>query len=489
MSDPRCTGRWLAPVAVALASVGAIAIGPRAAAVLVLTALVVPVGALAPLSVLVAALVVSCQLTGGRFEFGPYRFLPEHVVLLMFLGAVLLRVPRLLLRPAAAYEMLFLAWILWNGTVSVFYSPEPAESLAIVAWMGLAWLMLWCVRSYFLAEPEHRGRILDIGAQAAALLGAAAFAMWASALAFGTGFGVQPDYVTGSIASKGFAFEANFLGSQEMFWLYLVIRRKLLGERHLSPWQIAGMVLGLVCSMTRAVWLAVGVVLVGALAARRLTTMVLPDGPGRPHRRSLGQVAAGGLCLSGLVVMLGTPAAQKFRATLDFDSVTGQSRVVAWKTAWQDLEQSGSFHTGLGANSFAQRHPSPTIRGEPDYLGNLPLSILYDGGLIGVLLFSGAILCLIARGGNARGWLLNIIFVLALMIVGAATNPIWMGFVWVTIAAIASDPPRRALLMPARGSQTPADPAPTFPRVQGGRSGDHALAPRSSMSAPSTGSS
>jgi hypothetical protein len=131
--------------------------------------------------------------------------------------------------------------------------------------------------------------------------------------------------------------------------------------------------------------------------------------------------------------------AQKFRAGLDFQSSTGQARVADWKAAWSDITSSGEYLTGLGTNSFGQRHASPTIKNQPGYLGNLPLTVLYDSGLVGVVLFCGAMTGVVLRGRNPRSRLLNVIFVVSLMIVGAATSPVWFGFVWVTVAIIDTD--------------------------------------------------
>ena len=391
-----------------------------------------------PLRALAVLLVVSTQLTRGRFPLGGVHLLPEHVVLVALALGLLARKTAALFRRATAYEMLLLAWIAWNLAVTLFYSLDVAKSLAIVAWMLLAWAILWCIRGYFLCDPAGRQRVLKIGSQVAALAGAISFALWAVALLGGTRFGVQPEFNTGTLAAKGFTLEANFLGSQALCWLFLILRGHVLHRSPASPWQVAGLVLGIVASMTRAVWIATIVVAIGTFVVARLTREG-SLGQLRPGRTPLRHTIAAGLLMSVLLIALGGPAVQKFQASLDFGSPTARARVANWETARDDLASSQAYLTGFGTNSFGQRHLSATLRGQPDYLGNLPLTVLYDSGIVGVLLFGAAMtgIVLQARSGAAR--VLNLLFVLAFMIVGAATSPVWFGFLWVTVAALDTD--------------------------------------------------
>lgn len=408
---------------------------------------------LVPLPALAVVVVISTQLTAGRFPLGGYHFLPEHVALLAFGGALLVRSPGTLLRRAAPYEALLLGWIAWNLVVSLLYSPERGRSLAVVGWMALAWLVLWCLRGYFLAEPEARDRVLHIGAWVAALIGAVSFGLWAVALVGGPRIGVQPEFVTGTLAGKGPALEANFLGIQELCWLFLALRGRVLHGQRLSPWQVSGMLLGIVASMTRAVWIAGLFMVCGAfIVSRRRDRADVPKPTGR--RPATSRALAAGAAMTVLLVTLGGPAADKFKASLDFGSETAESRVANWKLGWGDITDSGAFLTGLGTNSFGQRHLSRTLPGEPDYLGNLPLTVLYDAGVVGVVLFAAAMASIALRARAFQGRLLNALFVLTLLIVGTATSPVWFGFIWLTVAALDSDPVE---------SKGPLDPAGVAP--------------------------
>jgi len=412
--------------------------------------------------VLVLALVVSCQLTGGRFPLLGYHFLPEHVVLLLLGPALLLRSTGWLLRRMAAYEALLLAWVGWNAVVSLVYAVDTGASMAIVAWMFLAWLILWCLRSCFLADAEARDRAVRLGASIAASLGVFAFVLWVLAQLTDIRVAVQPDYVTGSVAAKGLASEANFLGSQLMFWLFLVVRARVLKRSAIPVWQVCGLVLGIAASLTRAVWLAAALMIVGAAVASAFSARRSATGPPSGARRpSALRGALAGLGIVALLLSIGSPAAQKLRVSLDFGSVTGRARVDTWKTAWNDIREEGSLVTGLGTNSFGQRHASPTLAGEPDYLGNLPLATLYDSGMIGAALLTAAFVALVLRSSTVPGRIFNLLFVALLMVVGAATSPVWFGFVWAVVAIFDSEPqaPRSPEVDPAVEPTGSADPS------------------------------
>lgn len=398
-------------------------------------ALVVVLAATLRVTTLVVLLVVSTELTRARFPFGGFHFLPEHVVLVALLLALVVRATATVLRRPAVYEMLLLAWIAWNLAITVLYSVDVGKSLAIVAWMALAWLILWCVRSHFLADPEGRERVLDLGLRLAAILGAVSFGLWAVALLGGTRFGVQPEFNTGTLAAKGLTLEANFLGSQELCWLFLMLRRRVVDHRPMAPWEVAGLLLGIVSSMTRAVWMATILVALGtAIVARR------GDVNAPTVRSPVRQTIAAGMVMSLLLIALGSPPVQKLRASLDFSSATARGRVANWELARDDLASSDAYLTGFGTNAFGQHHRSATLKGQPDYLGNLPLTVLYDSGIIGVLLFGAAMTGIVLAGRDRRSRWLNLLFVFALMIVGAATSPVWFGFLWVTVAAFDTAP-------------------------------------------------
>lgn len=385
------------------------------------------------LEVLMVALVVACQVTTLRFGIGGRSLFLEHLAVLAVLGALSVRLPGIVIRRPHRHEALLLAWILWNGAVSLVFAPSPADSMAIVVWMGLAWLILWCCSGYFHLDPESARRIMRIGAGVAAALGALSFLLWILALSGISTLGVQPEFVTGTLAAKGVALEANLLGSQSLCWLFWLVRERVVDDVPLPSWRVLGVTLGIVASMTRAVWLAV-IVIGGAAAAVRFISARTQAR--RPMRFRALVTTIAGLAALVLVTVLGAPPAQKLGAVLDFRSSTGEARVRNWNVAWGEVTDSGAYLLGSGTNSYTQRHLSRTVRGQPDYLGNLGLTILYDSGLFGVTLFLTALTSVVFRPTRAGPRIMNGGFVVALLVVGAATNPIWFGFPWIVIAAL-----------------------------------------------------
>jgi hypothetical protein len=288
--------------------------------------------------------------------------------------------------------------------------------------------------------PEGFRRVVIAGAWLASVLGLISFGLWLAALLGIAQIQVQPEFVTGAVGAKGPALEANLFGSGELMWFFWLLRERTLHQRRVPTWQIAGLVLGIGASMTRAVWLATVLVLVGSMFLRRPgVTDAVVDGEGRS--RAKGQLRlAFGVVVLGLVLAFATPAGQKFSESLNFRTSTGASRASSWQLALKDISREDAHITGLGTHSYGARHESPTLRGEPDYLSNFPLTLLYDSGLIGLALFGGAMFAFVLRSRRAATRLMNVVFVLAVLVAGAATSPIWFGFVWVMVAVIDADP-------------------------------------------------
>ena len=101
--------------------------------------------------------------------------------------------------------------------------------------------------------------------------------------------------------------------------------------------------------------------------------------------------------LVGLVIFAVTapnvfgPLAAKVGETTDLQKGTGVERLNKVPLAFADLEH--SWEVGLGLNSFPQRHvePSQAQFGVGSYLPILPLQLLYDTGLVGIIIISLAL--------------------------------------------------------------------------------------------------
>lgn len=420
---------------------------------------VAPVAALAiaslSLETLMKVLIAGCQVSLVSVGVAGLNFRPEHFVLVALVVALVVRAPHLIIRRLALFEWLFLGWVVWNA-VSVIDAPDVQESAAIAGWIALAWLILYATRGVFASDGELFERCITFGIQFAAFIGAAAFLTWVLALAGVGRWLVQGAFRSDVVAAKGLSFEANLFASQELFWLLWVIRRKILDDRRTPPWQTLALVLGIIAALTRATWVAAIVCMIGALGAKRAAW----PGGSRPAASRRLQRITWALAILLVALGLGTPAGERFTQTLDFKTGTGAARLVTMSEAWRDLERSGAYLTGLGTHSFGARHMSHTLRKHRDYLGSLPMTVLYDTGFVGLLLFLGGMIGVSFRARDAPTRILNLTFVVALLIVGTATNPIWFGFVWLSVAGIDADSRKRSLAMVAGLVRVPLEKSP-----------------------------
>jgi O-antigen ligase len=372
---------------------------------------------------LVLILIVTTFVTRFRIVVGGFHFMPEHVVLLIALTSLAMsmrldRVWAVLRSPTVLLLGLFIAW---GGAVSFLRAPERTSSLAIVGWLALDWLILVLV----MAAIEDSSKIERVGAAAAVGAAAVAIVLWALSSAGLIAFGTQHEPFTGAQAAYGLSFEANILASTMAIWLFLI----LTGTRSTRFRVLALGLLGtaLVLSLTRAaiigllLGLVVWAVLEGKVARQRVF-------------RSLAAAAVAIAVLSVLAPSVTAPFTKKIAAATDFGSGTGQLRVQSWSTALGDIHSSGDALLGLGMNTFGQRHLDPTVpeldRGY--YLGNLPLEIFYDTGLVGVLLVLAALATMRPLRREHPGRAIGLIVIY--LICSITTSAFWFGSTWLLIA-------------------------------------------------------
>jgi hypothetical protein len=121
----------------------------------------------------------------------------------------------------------------------------------------------------------------------------------------------------------------------------------------------------------------------------------------------------------------------------DLGSGTGAYRAGIWNLALDELSTPGTALFGFGTNSFPQHHREEGGSGEDLYLSNLPLAVVYDGGLVGGGLFVVAIASLLRRA-PVRARRSGQAAVLALLVASIATNPIWFAFAWWPFAVLSA---------------------------------------------------
>lgn len=382
---------------------------------------------------IVVLLVATC-INGIRIPLGGFNLLPEHFVICGVLLVLLLRMPAAILRPPAAFELLLLMWIAWNGLVSVVLAPEPHRSLPIVAWLLLSWMILWAVRGYLLqAEKEDadavRRALLVIGATA----GFIAFALWILGLAGWLSPAVQPEPYTQTVAARGFSYEANILGSQELFIVIAGLAFVRSRAQRVPSIVWVGLSVGILSTMTRAVWVA-AIVVVGFEFLRRRHREPMEGGKSVTTTSAWLLVACLAL-LPFVFISADNPIFSRFKGSLDLSSGTAQLRIDGVKEALGDMK-GAALVTGLGTNSFGQRHRNVLFVDKRGYLSVLPLVVLYDTGFVGGILIAGACAALFLKHSAPAGRRYARTFLLVLLITGSATNPIWFGITWVLIAIV-----------------------------------------------------
>lgn len=383
----------------------------------------------------VVVLLVATCVNGVRLPIAGFNLLPEHFFICGVLVVLLLRMPEAVLRPPAAFELLLLMWIAWNGVTSVFLAPEPQRSLPIVAWLLLSWAILWAVRGYFLhaksEDAEYVWRALLVTGAAAGVL---AFALWILAFGGVPVPGVQPEPYTRTVAAKGLSFEANILGSQELFIVVAALALLKARKKAVPTLVRIGLGLGILSTMTRSVWVA-AIVVVGLEWLENRRAVPTRGGGSETVAKPALLLVLAAAAMPLAFVSASNPIFTRFGGSFDLASDTAQLRLGGVKDAFGDMGGSALI-TGLGTNSFGQRHRNTLFADGRGYLSVLPIAVLYDTGIIGgaLLLGAGVVLVLGQRGPVDRRYART--FLLVLLITGSATNPMWFGISWVLLAIV-----------------------------------------------------
>lgn len=332
---------------------------------------------------------------------------------------------------------LIAAWLALSFLISTATSPMPIQSYSIIVWVGAN---LGSAAFIALYGPAAR-TIIKFSLWVSLIAGIVGIALWVSSL-LGTQptWGLQADDTYGGYAAYVTAFEANIFAGLIVMWS--IIGLTTYADGAVPRWLRVALVVvapfTAIAAHTRAALLAciVGALLLGIASAR-----------GTAARRA-GALMVGTLLTiamaSGLFAFDGL---SKFsNATSLFSEGTGAYRVDTWSTALQDLDNPGKWTLGLGTNSFPQRHVDPThVSTEaPWYLGNLFLQILYDGGLVALVMFSAVAIALIRGSRSAQSAILLLVY----CILSFATSVLWLAQTWVwfglAIALLPKGPPASA---------------------------------------------
>ncbi|OLT34766.1 hypothetical protein BJF84_17195 [Rhodococcus sp. CUA-806] len=184
--------------------------------------------------------------------------------------------------------------------------------------------------------------------------------------------------------------------------------------------------IALLLTVTRAAWVAMGILFIGILLYKAMRFPVTL------------------LFATATALFLATNSLTASRVTADeetwqwrvlhvFDLVTGTGgyRVEIWRLAWSDIsERDLSSLVGSGLNSFSAFHPVDPTRVDSAYLSNLWIGLVYDSGYIGLIFF---LILIVGLFYSIENKLLSLPLFASLAVCASFTNIVWFAFPWLFI--------------------------------------------------------
>ena len=379
-------------------------------------------------------------------EFLGWHARPEHfavVIIAMAVGVWLLRSKRAWQLDTLDY--LVLTYIVINYISSLFGSSAPSTTLRWALQNNLAVLPYFLIR--FLAQDlrtiGNAFRILIGVGMAESVYG---ILCYLSHHLFGTTGGMEVGaYLVDVAAPYGSMFEPNLFGAYTASSAVICLSLYLQEGRHrfgsLAGFLIAS--LATILSFSRAALFALVVVIcVVFWRTRRLQQA-------KPVRFAVFVLALG---LTFFVATTGVGGVlQKRLSDLYYEGLTEGTAISRFIVIWEALQQVPQ-HPLLGSGtasfnlSFDWSQYIPEWASEKTWIGNAPLRVLHDTGLIGLAVFVGFFICLWSRVRRSlRGSHRNLGILLALSL-GAlpyvisfqSTDGTILAFTWVHLGLLAS---------------------------------------------------
>lgn len=377
---------------------------------------------------LAIGLVLAMFVTRPVAEIGPTSVRPEIVVgaaaLISILGDIVQRrkIPRFQFN---LFLVVYL-WIAYLAVVSILHSVDVGKSISTLAWMAV------CATAAFWisVNPDFIGLIVRSAVWVNFAVALAAILLYGLSNISGYSIGAQFDPAYGGYAVYVLSIEANILGGLVCIWSVICIADPL--RQFSSRLRIAMLFIApvaILATHTR-----------GALLAFVLALAIL----GFTRGRIIASAAfVGVVCWIGFSLATRyDPGLAKFATGLDFSGGTEIVRYTSWKVAWSDISSSTeNFVFGSGFNSFGQRHLDPTVPDmtRPSYLGNLPLQLLYDGGIITLLVVSMVVFAVWRRAGRAIGFGVATAILVAYTTISIGTSVLWLLETWMLVGLAAAN--------------------------------------------------
>lgn len=314
-----------------------------------------------------------------------------------------------------------LTWIAFAAVTSLTVPPYPQRSMTV-----LVWCLLNIVTAVWIARtPGSWYWILRWGSAAALSCSLLAIVFWLGASAQIFNFGVQVDPTYGGYAAYVFSLEANILAGLLCLWALVAVVNPMDAVPQWIRLILAfSAPMAILTTHTRAALVAY----VGGLIA----CLIFKAAARKVAVASLGIGGLGALFLLGAG---GDAGFSKFMGVFDINEGTGGLRNRVSNVAIAEWWSSPERMTGLGWNSFGQRHideTQPTLL-LPGYIGNLPVQILYDSGIVGGIFVVLAVLAAAVTACRVRRFDGLAIFLLPYLLFSIATMVLWLLETWIFV--------------------------------------------------------
>lgn len=382
-----------------------------------------------PVAWFVFIFAVGCS--GINLTLAGLTILPEHVALLFVVAHITRQSGGSSNRRVVPVFLLAVTWLTIATSVSAL-SEYPLPELKLTAWL-MASFAAGVVAFKAVSLRPSLARTTSVALVLYCLI---AIAGWALTQGSGkSSIFTEIDYASDFPRAQGLMLEPNLLASFVTLGLVTCLCLRETIPSKLIQLQVLLTVTVVAISVTR-----VGFIVVGFAVAAYL----FMEG-----RRRLGLVLTVAAAVVSIYVFAGNFAdgspysfssalssrgAQGFFSTT---SGTGAFRLRAADIAVAEVLH-GDWLVGYGTNSFTQSHFSNITSDGHLYLGVFWISLLYDTGVVGALLFGLLIIAIIRAGGRRAAAV-----VLAFSAFALATNPLWYAYSWVAVGMILSVGPAR----------------------------------------------
>lgn len=378
---------------------------------------------------------LSISMTGAVLNIGPALVRAEMLVLPLLLICVIrirsgAEIPGIISRLSPRTLSLAVAYFAWASITTAINAPMPLPSFWILLQILTGFLGFASLR----VSDEEKLRMIRSGSFVLGTIAGLSLLSWLSRTYLGIPSGLTPG-VAGDGRLIGFSFETNIFASQCVGWVALCSR----WWRALGRWtRIANVLLcfSVILAGTRAAWIALLFVLAlsGFESARN------------SYKWILGIIAGAGAALLTLPAFLQDGVSDRNSLAWRLGNIfstgegTGAYRAGIYETAIADIDSLGRLLVGSGINSFSQFHLLDPTGVSASYLSSIWFAVLYDTGIVGLILFFGLIASVVYSCRHRRD---GIIVAGSLLICASATNLIWFQYPWIYLALLTFTHPNR----------------------------------------------